>query len=202
MTLPVLLVTASVAAGVPLFTNAVQFASEVTNGGFDEGWLLPWQYLWSADGGVALVYLLGVVALVSGLNRSPDGVTRRGLFWLAGAAALYGCLVVGSNVLQRFAVYDRLARQLVPFLCLAAAAGLIRITTRWRMTPHAVAIEAATMILVAIAFTFSARPLFEQRYPREIVWDAIAQYGAANIRLATTVADSVDTTVDAFLPPM
>jgi hypothetical protein len=55
------------------------------------------------------------------MQKQIDPTARIGL---AGVLFIYLCLVIPSNLTHSFVVYGRLARQLMPFLVLAAADGL------------------------------------------------------------------------------
>ncbi|HKT81408.1 MAG TPA: hypothetical protein VJP86_14380, partial [Vicinamibacterales bacterium] len=107
---------------VPLLDALEAFSRNVTHGDFAEGWTLTWKSLLTIDGPVMMVSLAGC-ALVFVFAASRSSRSQRGLVWLAAAALIALGLGISSNVLHRFVVYDRLARQLVPFLCLASAAG-------------------------------------------------------------------------------
>jgi hypothetical protein len=178
-------VLAGLAEGRPFLRDLIRFSGSITNGDFGEGWSLPWAYQWHLEHGVMIVLVAGIV-----LTAVSPTTRRAGLVWLMALAAIYGGLVVGSNVLQRFVVYDRLARQLFPFMCLAAAPGLAALNRRW-------VVYAA----VGVLFAMNYWSLATLRFPREIVREAIERYGAANIGLATTFPAAIDATSPLFLPP-
>lgn len=194
-TFPALLMIAGLAMGRPFLEGMHKFSVTVTHGEFAEGWSLPWSFLWHIEHGVLIIYLTGIVAaiyLASRTHRVEEA--RRSATWMAAAGAIYLGLVIGSNVLQRFVVYDRLTRQMVPFFCLAAAGGFAAVTRdrspRWAYVIYPV---------VAILFLLNCLPLITQQYPREVVQQLLAEYGGANVRLDTTVMHSSDATMF-FLP--
>ena len=192
---PALLIAAGQAAGRPFAQALERFSRSAVNGDFSEGWSLPWAYLWHAEHLLLLVYVLGMVAAaVQYVREKRDD---HSLVWLSAAAAIYLGLIAGSNLFHRWVVYDRLVRQMLPFVCLAAAAGIAHVGNGrlMRGTP-----ALALYAVIAVVFTANAAPLMAQRYPREIARDAIQKYGAANVRLATIVAHSDEATVQVFLP--
>ena len=77
---------------------------------------------------------------------------------------IYGALVLCSVVLERFVVYGRLARQLVPFFCVIAAHELIRMR-RLSWMRSGVAVAAAAALVAQVAVNFRA-PLV-QAFPNE-----------------------------------
>jgi hypothetical protein len=54
--------------------------------------------------------------------------------------------------------------------------------------------------VIAGLFFLNALPLAAQRFPREVAAEAIRRFGAANIRLDTTVLNSIDESARTFLP--
>lgn len=62
--------------------------------------------------------------------------------WIVGAVVgVAGLLILGSNILEKTVVYGRLARQLVPFLCLATGLLATRLLNERTLrllwsTPH------------------------------------------------------------------
>jgi hypothetical protein len=173
----------------PLLPAARRFAASVTHGQFVEGWSLPWAFFWHAEGLVLVIVLAGIVLSLRGPGRGPK--------WAAVAAALYMGLVLGSNVFHRFVVYDRLARPMWPFMCLAAAAGIAAAADgRWLAGRRAYGLCAVVLGL----FVMNSTPLFTQRYPREIVHEVLARYGAAQVGFDMTLQHAVDNS-SGFLVP-
>lgn len=121
------------------------FTSWVTLGDFGEGWLIPFVYLWHSEH--LLVLLLAAGALAA-LIMEPRGKAR---VWVGAAVMVYALLVLSSTVLHKFVVYGRLARAVVPFLCLAAAPAMFWL---WRRRPKLTALAMALVALQA-AHNFS-----------------------------------------------
>ncbi len=51
-----------------------------------------------------------------------------------------------------------------------------------------------------LLFVMNCLPLIEQRFPREVVGELVRTYGDGNVRLDSTILNSVDDTVPLFLP--
>jgi hypothetical protein len=140
-----------------LFTGVDRFAGTIRDGEFSEGWSLPWEFLWNAESWLG-VAILGL-ALWGALRPQATGRARQ---WLLGAGVVYAGLVVMSVGLEKFVVYARTVRPMVPFLCLAAGAGmtaLLQRAPRWKL-------PALVFVTGAAALNFA--PLFPQQYPMEL----------------------------------
>ena len=187
---PGLLVAASSLRNRPLLQLSRRFAATVTNGEYAEGWSLPWAFFWQAEGVVLMSALAGIGLLL----WRP---TARGLRWAATAAAIYAGLVVGSDLLHRFVVYDRLARPMWPFMCLAAAAGFAAVDGgRWLagrrvFWPYGIVLGL---------FLINSAPLFTQRYPRDVVLEVLARYGPDAVAYDTSLQHTFDSTSGFFFP--
>ena len=162
-------VVGSLAAGENLLRALTEFSRQVDQGDFGEGWRLPWEYLWHAEHLISVLWLLALAWAISKL-RSPD-LPRRARVGLIGVAVVYASLATMSVVTHTFVVYGRLARQLVPFLCLITAAALSR--AMLPLAPRArlrFAGAVAIVLLVQAGFNFMT-PL-RQVFPAEFLRDA------------------------------
>lgn len=127
-------------------------------------------------------------------TATPAG---RGVRWSAAAASIYAGLVIGSNVLHRFVVYDRLAKPTWPFMCLAAAAGIAGIDNgRWLAGRRAGWLYAVVFGL----FVMNSAPLLTQRYPRDIVHEVLDRYGADAVTFDTSLEHIADSASGFFFP--
>jgi hypothetical protein len=186
---PGMLVAASTIPNRPLLPAARRFAATVTHGQFAEGWSLPWAFFWHVEGFLLVIVAAGIVLSLRGPGRGPK--------WAAAAAALYTGLALGSNVFHRFVVYDRLARPMWPFMCLAAAAGIAAVADgRWLTGRRAYGLCAVVLAL----FVMNSTPLFVQRYPREIVHEVLARYGADQVGFDMTLQHAVDNSSGFLIP--
>ena len=109
---------------IPLLKSLGRFSGRISEGDMSEGWSLPWEFLWHAEHGVLLLWIGGAALAVAGSNRRDASLRGRALMWIGMLALVYGMLVIGSVGLRRFVVHGRTVHPMLPFLCLAAAAGL------------------------------------------------------------------------------
>jgi hypothetical protein len=171
------------AGGARYLETAAAFSRTVTQGVFAEGWSLPWEYFWHAEGlfGVAVVvaFLIGVIhARRAGLPLPP----RVAGILIAGALA-YGLLVLLSVGLERFVVYARTVKPFVPLFCLLGGWGLGHLVARRPvLRPFALAALAVTMLL-----HFS--PHFMRVFPRETEIAVLRSWG--NPKRSLSVAGSI-----------
>ena len=152
------------------FSGLMQFGDTVVQGAFSEGWSLPFEYFWSSEGLLAVVWLIGLLAALIAWVRSPARFAeRRAAYWLLSAVGIYALLVIGSVVLQKFVVYGRTARELVPFVVLAAAYGI----------DHLPRVGRSGLIVVAalVALPNLAQPLWIE-VPRAAELRALAEVGS------------------------
>jgi hypothetical protein len=112
---------------------------------------------------VLVLGLLGCLLAPQRLWRSRSA--RAGLL---GVAFVYGVLAASSVVLEEFVVYGRSARQLMPFLCLAAApalgAALASMSTRRRM--H---YEYAVVLILIVQAAFNMAVPLRQQFPADML---------------------------------
>ena len=135
------------------------FAGTVNQGDFDGGFIFPLLYFRDAEGGMALLWLLGLAATLWRLKRSSPVERRRGMLWLGCLLFLYFLLALLSDVFHAFVVYGRTARQLTPFIALLCAYGLTPWlgSRRWRATLAFITLASAlalTQFLPAIRWTW------------------------------------------------
>lgn len=189
LSLPALLAAAGAARGVDVVGNMRRFSESVINGDFSEGWSLPWEALWHAEGLLVAVLAAGVWLALH--------YQKRGLAWFAPAAGVYAGLVVGSSVMHRFVVYDRISRQMLPLICLTAAHGLARAGTGgWLRGSRAAILYAGVAILGLV----NAAPHVIQEFPREMVHGVVRDHGAAGLTIGSTLVDFEAVTGSLFLP--
>ena len=111
--------------GKDLLQQFIAFSETVDQGSYAEGWRLPLEYLWHAEHLLLPVWLF---ALVYALCEARKGRVKKPLMLgMAGILFIYSVLVIFSVGLEKFVVYGRLARQVVPFFCLITAHYLRRL---------------------------------------------------------------------------
>ena len=100
----------------------------IAKGDFPFGHRVVAGYLWYAEGGLVVIWLVALAYALSLVVR-----VRRWdqLAWHAGGLALVlGGLLGLSDIIHQFAVQGRRVRELVPFLCLGAAVGIAEFVQR------------------------------------------------------------------------
>ena len=165
-----LLVIGMLLAGKDMISAYRLFATSITQGSFEEGWSLPFAYFWHTEHGVILILgALSLVAIVRQFNH-PNPATK---LWAASFLFLYLCLAIPSVVLHAFVVYGRLARQLIPFVVLLSAQGLVQIENRL------VSGRLVTLLILLVIFTQAAwnfADSYNLNYPREFVAEGQAKF--------------------------
>ena len=156
--------------GNDVFYKYGVYIQTIKQGAFSEGWSLPFAYLWHAEHGLILVLGLLAVVSLSRLRKQNDKTSRIGL---AGFLFIYLCLVVPSNLTHSFVVYGRLARQLMPFMVLAAAGGLGYLASQkfrgqWLIN--------GLIVFLLIQSLWNYRSSYLLVYPREFVRTVQAKY--------------------------
>jgi hypothetical protein len=173
--LPVALSVASLLRGMEPFVLAMaKFADSVNQGTQSEGWRLPWEYLWDAEHGLLIIWIIGVLAVIWFTLKQREIIQPRVFLWLGIAAAVYLILFIGSTGLEKFVVYGRLVKQLVPFFCLITAFSANCFLDQFEAKRPLVWLGAIAL-LIQIAFNF-ATPLTQQ-FPLDIERQIQATYG-------------------------
>ncbi|HVS52988.1 MAG TPA: hypothetical protein VHD62_11595 [Opitutaceae bacterium] len=160
------MIPGALAQGPGYWTQMAHFSRTVRQGVYAEGWSLPWEYGWHADHLVgALVLALAAAAIF--LARRDAEARRRIARWWWLVAAAYLLLVVASVGFEKFVVYGRTVRPLIPLLCLPAGFALARVVDarRW----------ARPLVLAGLvaAAAFDFLPHYALAFPadvRERVW--------------------------------
>lgn len=142
----------SMAFGGRLLESFVDFADTIDQGVYSEGWSLPFEYLWHAEHGLLLLWMVCVAAAAWRLRRGDQHPRLHAGF--IGLATIYAAIVITSVVLEQFVVYGRLARHLVPFFCLITAAELERLRTTGANAGRRLVPVLAIALLVQTALNF------------------------------------------------
>ena len=180
-----LVLTLAIACVVYLLLDAhaldklAAFAQQVTQGNYEDGWRLPWEYLWYAEHFLLALWLAALVwCIVEGRTCLRTRVLRAGI---VGLGFTYGTLVLCSVWFNVFVVYGRLARQMVPFFCLIAGTMVIRaldlVPARRRK-----AVLFVTGVAVAVQAAYNFAPPLRQQFPREFIPRAEAMAARTGVR--------------------
>ncbi len=192
---PALLSAATLARGAPPYLASLrEFSQTVVQGDFAEGWSFPWEYLWQAEHGLLAVWFLGAVGVLALSGSASLPHRGRGLLWLGAALETYLLLVLGSTGLGAFVVYGRTARQLVPCLCLAAAAALASPLAGRRLKRQG---GIALAGLALVQFLANAAPEFAQQFPGGVELAVAVRYGRVT-RASTIEGCCPEYPTDAF----
>jgi hypothetical protein len=143
----------------------ISFSRTINQGTFEEGWSLPFEYLWHAEHLLLWVWMACVVSWLwepRAIVASPP--LRAGFI---GLVVIYAALVTCSVILHKFVVYGRLARQLVPFFCLVTAHTFQRL----RMSPHPSVRRWGAPVIVAmiVQAALNFREPLRQSFPNEFI---------------------------------
>ena len=147
--------------------DALRFATTVNQGDFREGYRLVWRYLAVTDGFLLWLWLAAAAyAIVWCWRHRRDASERVApvVLCLTGLLTLYAALVFAANGLEKFVVYGRVARLLVPFFCVLAGlvAPLLGPGRRWRRP-----LLAALALVIAVSAAARFRQPLTQMFPRD-----------------------------------
>ncbi len=146
------------------------FAASITQGSFEEGWRLPFEYFWHTEHTVILILgVLSVIAIISQFNDLRQDTK----LWTGGVLFIYLCLFIPSVVLKYFVVYGRLARQMIPFLVLLSAQGLVQLEHR-TASGRKLTMIALAFIFIQMIWNFMSS--YNLAYPREFVAEAKTKF--------------------------
>jgi hypothetical protein len=174
----------AVTTGDELVRRLLEFSRAVSQGTFNEGWRLPWEYLWHAEHFLLVLWLIAAGWCLARLTSNQISPSAR--VGLLGIAMVYGTLVVFSVFLHKFVVYGRLARQLVPFLCLTGGAAIHAIysslPSRTRRV-WAASVWIALVVQAAFNFATPLRQVFPDRFLRDAQRSASLPAGATTLAI-------------------
>jgi hypothetical protein len=157
---------ADAAAGGGYLPRWWKFAGTVTQGSYSEGWWIPFAYLWHADHLLTVLWAASFVYAVHAIavRRSRD---RALVLGVAGILFVYGGLVLVSVGLERFVVYGRHVRQLIPFASMLGGSALGRLAASgMRLRRLAALVLAAACLQAAIDFGPPLRQVFPEEFRR------------------------------------
>ena len=147
------------------------FGAQVTQGDYQEGWRLPFEYLWHAEHGLLILWLASLAWCLATVRRSAASPRVR--VGLAGLLIAFATLAISSTLLHMFVVYGRLARQLVPFFCLLTAFALGRI---WASRSRVVrGLVPATIVILVAQAAHNSRRHYNKRF--RTISSASAEFG-------------------------
>jgi hypothetical protein len=175
----------------PLFWNVMrEFSRTVHQGVFAEGWRLPWEYFWHSESVLGLAVAIALVVAL-GLDLRARRIPPRVTLWLSLALGGYVLLGVASAGFEKFVVYGRSARSLLPFACLLGAYALTRLIglRSW--------VGAFAFVAIIVGAGINQVPHFLQAFPREVKRQVWSTLGVPKHALAFT-----GTTYDSPVAPV
>jgi hypothetical protein len=161
-TIPVVAIVVSAASGGQMLARLATYSGTIAQGSFEEGWSLPFEYLWHAEHLVLVLWLASALWAMTRFDTPP--VVGAALF---AALLIYGMLVLFSVGYPKFVVYGRLARQLVPFLCLVTSVAVATLLRSPRAVARIAGVAILGTALVQAAFNFR-QPLW-QSFPDDFM---------------------------------
>jgi hypothetical protein len=176
-------------AGENYWATMRAFGRSATQGLFSEGWSLPWEYFFHSEGafGIAVAGVVVLAFFSARRARAPVPPWVRGT--LIALAAAYALLVLFSNVLERFVVYARTVKPLVPLIALLGGWALARLLAG---RPRFRSVAFVGLILAAAANFW---PHFLRIFPRDVEIAVLRNWG--NPKRTLSVAGSLYIPLDA-----
>ncbi len=162
----------AIPGGNPFLIGLYRLMQGADQGGFEEGWRVPWIVLWHVEHGILLAWIAGAIAAAVLVWRG--GAARRHVLWLVALAFLYGQMAIESSVVRVAVVEGRFARQLVPFFCLVTAAAIATWAGRLRV-PRAVWALALVACVAQAGQNFATA--FRLWFPTDVQDDVVRRYG-------------------------
>ncbi len=149
--------------GFDLLNSYLNFSRTISQGDYNEGHRIIVAYLWTAENGLLLLWIacLGWFLWRSGRGGGAD--RNRARLWLAGLATIGLTLVLGSNVFEKFVVYGRLVRQMVPFFCLLGGWAMADFCVQGGLRDM-IGRRAALLILIMGLAGFNFGRVFQQDF--------------------------------------
>jgi hypothetical protein len=165
----VLLFIVAAISGVDLLREYLVFAGTVSQGSFDEGWSLPFEYLWHTEH----LVIIATASLAIYALAASNGKNKSLFLYAVAILFIYLCLAIPSVFLQSFVVYGRLARQILPFLMLLGAAGLISLEGSFQGGRR---LAQLLLVIVLLQAGWNYFESYRLSYPREFAVQAQVLY--------------------------
>ncbi len=162
--------------GQDLLQNYQSFSKTIHQGAFSEGGIMPLKYLWASEGFNIIIWAGLIGFAISQKNIYHHKPFQ---FGLVGILIVFGSLLIFSVFLQKFVVYGRLVRQIIPFITMIAAQGLALIGEKGRSGKVLQLSLIVAMIFIA-GFNFK-KPL-TLTFPLDFAKNVQTQYPEIRIK--------------------
>ncbi len=160
----------TVCGGEKYWAAMLGFSGTVLQGVFAEGWSLAGEFFCHSEGWLGLTVLAAAVySSARAFRTGTDSARLRR--WLLLLAAIYLLPVIASVGLEKFVVYARTCRPLIPLICLLGGFGFHTLATRLPRCRR----WLAGFIMAGALLSFA--PHFNRVYPREFAFRVLQQYG-------------------------
>lgn len=163
----VVILSASAVAGRDLIGQFIRFSYTISQGEFAEGWRLPFAYLWHSEHLITILWIAAFLMTI--ITIASRRSTEAQLIAFFAAVSIYIILVIFSVVLEKFVVYGRLVRQLVPFVTILSALFLEKLWVSNSKSRY-MAISIIFIVLCQALWNFR-KPVF-QTFPSEFIKNA------------------------------
>ena len=180
-----LLVIVSIATKRNPIEDFLAFSSTITQGSFSEGWSFPFEYLWHAEHFWFVIIVILSLYTILNFRKTNPLILKLGI---GGILFIYLCLLLFSTGLHVFVVYGRLVRQIIPFLAITAANGLVLYSNTNKFTKN---IALIIMFIIIVQGLINFRTSFMVSYPREFVNAAQERFPDLEVPMSRSPLDQL-----------
>jgi hypothetical protein len=155
------------------------------------GWAVFFVYLWEAEHGILIVFIVGIIFSVRGwlANFSLRSLDHR-MFGPFAALVIFLLLILLSDVAQVTVLYGRTIKQIVPFLCIACALPLTQLKNFLPRTK--INLTIALLLVASIAqAAYNQSTCLNITFPSSFKAQVENQYGPVS-RLSNLKGPNID----------
>lgn len=152
------------------FDELLKFSRTAVQGDFSEGFKIPFIYLFYAEYHLSLVFTLGIFVFLFHIAINGKKTVENYL-WALVIVMIYMVLFFQSTIMNSMVVYGRTVRQMIPFICLVSAQGLIFITARLSDRLPFLRVNYFAIIVCFVCLTAIPNFItpFMQWFPRDVI---------------------------------
>jgi hypothetical protein len=148
-----------------MIENTRRFSGSITQGDFGVGYRLVWEYFWHAEGLLLIGWIAGFAFVLVKVASAFCRGQKLPAVWAISAliiTAIYGGLLFTSDIVNKFVVYGRLARQLAPFFCLVGGLAISDLLSRRKRREVGAALVGFALLVNGFIML---GPVVEQEFP-------------------------------------